>query len=96
MKPANHHSEILQRLRSVVPNKVAVDPDLLVPEARLADIGIDSFSLIELVFLAEEEFHIKIPVEGLEVKTVGDVLEVISRRLQAEMPMSNAGVPSPG
>ena len=74
MKPDNDYSYILQRLRSVVPNRVAVDPEMLVPEARLADIGIDSFSLIELVFLAEEEFHIKIPIEGLEVKTVGDVL----------------------
>jgi len=94
MKPDNHYSYILQRLRSVVPNKVAVDPEMLVPEARLADIGIDSFSLIELVFLAEEEFHIKIPIEGLEVKTVGDVLRVIAQRLELEAPPANSGVPS--
>ncbi len=94
MKPDNDYSYILQRLRSVVPNKVAVDPEMLVPEARLADIGIDSFSLIELVFLAEEEFHIKIPIEGLEVKTVGDVLRVIAHRLEFEAPPANSGVPS--
>jgi acyl carrier protein len=94
MKPENDYSYILQRLRSVVPDKVAVDPEMLVPEARLADIGIDSFSLIELVFLAEEEFHIKIPVEGLEVTTVGDVLGVIAHRLQLKAPPANSGVPS--
>lgn len=96
MKPDKDYSDILQRLRSVVPDKVAVDPDMLVPEARLADIGIDSFSLIELVFLAEEEFHIKIPVEGLEVTTVGDVLEVIAHRLELEAPSSSSGVPLVG
>ncbi len=96
MTPANNRSQILQRLRQVIPNKVAVDPDLLVPEARLADIGIDSFSLIELVFVAEEEFRIRIPVEGLEVKTVNDVLDVITERLRIGMPLSNPGVPSPG
>jgi acyl carrier protein len=96
MKPVIDHTEILERLRQVVPNKVAVDPELLVPEARLVDIGIDSFSLIELVFLAEEEFKIKIPVEGLEVKTVEDVLDVIAIRLQMDTSATQPGVPSPG
>ena len=72
--------EILERLRRLVLERVAVDPALLKPEARLADIGIDSFSLIELVFLAEEEFRITIPVEGLAVDTVSDVLDVIQKR----------------
>ncbi len=70
---------ILARLQQIVPERVPVDPALLTPDARLADIGIDSFSLIELVFLAEEEFKIRIPVEGLHVKTVGDVLDVIQQ-----------------
>jgi len=77
--------EILQRLRRLVPGKINVDPAQLKPEAELADIGIDSFSLIELVFLVEDEFRITIPVEGLKVKTVGDVLEIIQRRF-AEIP----------
>ena len=77
--------EILARLRRLVPQKIAVDPALLKPEARLADIGIDSFSLIELVFSVEEEFRITIPIEGLAVVTVGDVLDVIQKRF-AEMP----------
>ncbi len=61
--------------------RVPVDIARFSPEARLSDIGIDSFSLIELVFLAEEEFGIRIPVEGLTVNTVGDVLDVISQRI---------------
>jgi acyl carrier protein len=72
--------EILERLRRLVPGKVNVDPGLLKPEAKLADIGIDSFSLIELVFLVEEEFGISVPSEGLKVTTVSDVLDVIQQR----------------
>ena len=75
--------EILVRLRRLVPERVPIDPALLKPEARLADIGIDSFCLIELVFLAEEEFRITIPVEGLAVVTVSDVLDVIQKRFAA-------------
>jgi len=79
-------AQILDRLRVVIPDKVDVDPSLLVPGARLADIGIDSFALIELVFVAEEEFKIKIPVEGMQVTTVDDVLEVIERCWRVSRP----------
>jgi acyl carrier protein len=72
-------TEVLERLRRIVPEKVDVDPALLQANARLADIGIDSFSLIELVFIAEEEFGIRVPLDDLEVKTVGDVLDVIQK-----------------
>ena len=81
----NHpdRAEILERLKRVVPEKVDVDPALLTPGAVLADIGIDSFALIELVFVAEEEFGIKIPLEGLEVRTVDDVLAIVLQRITA-------------
>jgi acyl carrier protein len=74
-------TQILERLRRVVPERVDVDAALLVPEASLADIGIDSFSLIELVFIAEEEFNVKIPLDGLRPRTVADVLSIIERRI---------------
>ena len=51
----------------------------LTTDARLVDVGIDSFSLIELVFLAEEEFGVRIPMEELEANTVGDVVTIIQR-----------------
>jgi acyl carrier protein len=81
MNGAPDRTEILERLRRVVHNKVDVDPSKMTPDARLADIGIDSFSLIELVFMAEDEFGISIPVEGLKVKSVADVIDVIEQRL---------------
>ena len=81
MCTAPDRNEILCRLRAVVPEKVGVDPMLLQPDAELAAIGIDSFSLIELVFLAEEEFHVSIPFDGLAVRTVSDVLDIIQRKI---------------
>jgi acyl carrier protein len=73
---------VLTRLQRLASGRVPVDPALLTPEARLADIGIDSFSLIELVFLAEEEFDIKIPIDKLQVTTVGDVIDVIEQNMR--------------
>lgn len=81
LSPPNQ-SEILERLQKIVSGRVPVDPARFLPAARLAEIGIDSFSLIELVFLAEEEFDIRIPIEGLSVSTVNDVLKIITARVQ--------------
>jgi len=80
MRTVLDRAEILERLCRVVPDKIGIDPNVLKPSAVLADIGIDSFSLIELVFLAEEEFSIAIPLDGITVKTVSDVLEIIQRQ----------------
>ena len=86
MLPPLQRSDILKRLKEVAAGKVPVDLARFSPEARLSDIGLDSFSLIELVFIAEEEFGIRIPVEGLSVDTVGDVLDVISQRISTPNP----------
>jgi len=83
---ALQRSDILKRLKEIASGKVPVDLARFSPEARLSEIGLDSFSLIELVFLAEEEFGIRIPVEGLRVNTVGDVLDVISLRISTPNP----------
>lgn len=72
-----NRDEILHRLQRIATDRVPVDPTSLRLDARLEDIGIDSFSLIELVFLAEEEFGIKIPMDRLDVTTIGDVIDVI-------------------
>ena len=74
---------ILSRLRSLVRDRIDIDPELLMPGASLRDIGIDSFAFIELVFLAEEEFGIRIPLDGTPPQTVDDVVAVISGQLPA-------------
>ena len=82
MSSVPDRTEVLERLRSLVSEKLGIEPTALHADASLADIGIDSFSTIELVFVAEEEFKINIPFEGLVVKTVSDVLDVIHHRLE--------------
>jgi len=81
MSAALLRSDILSRLKHIAQGKVPVDVARLSPEARLSDVGVDSFSLIELVFLAEEEFGINIPLEGITLNTVGDVVDAISNRI---------------
>ena len=68
---------VLARLKEIAPERVNVDPKRLVSDATLADLGIDSFQFIELIFVAEEEYGIKIDLETLHAKKVEDVLDVI-------------------
>jgi acyl carrier protein len=81
LSSAPNQSEILSRLQRAILGRVPVDPTLLSPTAKLTDIGIDSFSLIELIFLVEEEFGITINFDQFSVNTVGDVLEIIAGRI---------------
>jgi acyl carrier protein len=76
--------EILQRLRNVVSEKLGVSPDILCFGAVLSDIGIDSYALIELVFSIEEELKIRIPLDGIAVKTVDDVVLIVEAELRKQ------------
>jgi len=80
--------QILRRLQRSIAGHILVDPERFVLDSKLSDIGVDSFSLVELVFLAEEEFAIKIPFDGLVVNTVRDVVDVIHREIVQASPLN--------
>jgi acyl carrier protein len=52
---------------------------------RLEDLGIDSFSAVEMIFDLEEKFDIQIPYNSndarLEFETVGDIVDAIKNVL---------------
>ncbi len=41
------------------------------------DLGLDSFDAMELIIKCEENFDIEWPNDQLDVKTVGDVIDVV-------------------
>jgi acyl carrier protein len=52
------------------------------PASFIEEVGADSLDIVELVLELEEEFDITIPEdEAAEIKTVGDALDCILRRL---------------
>jgi acyl carrier protein len=62
-------------------------PDASVTEAShlVADLGIDSLGVMELVADLEDKFDLKIPDEMLrEVNTVADVAAALEARLEGE------------
>jgi acyl carrier protein len=51
----------------------------LTPDAQLEALGLDSLSVIEFMFNIEDEFHIKLPDERVEIKTIQDIASIVER-----------------
>jgi acyl carrier protein len=51
----------------------------LTPDAQLEALGLDSLSIIEFMFNIEDAFHIKLPDERVEIKTVQDIASIVER-----------------
>ena len=63
-----------ERLSAILVKDYKIPPQALVPEATLESLGIDSLAAAELLFSAEDAFHIRVPPEAVPLPTLGDVV----------------------
>lgn len=70
---------MLEKIREVITGQVDIEADKIVPEAAfMADLGIDSLDLFELVMALEDEFGVEIPSEELEnIVTVQNLMDYL-------------------
>ncbi len=68
--------------------RLGIDPTTVVPSALLADLGVDSLMLAELMFEAEDRLGISIDMEpnGELPRTVGDMTSLIEGLLDKKSP----------
>ena len=60
-------------------------PESVGPDDAIADLGVDSLSLVEIVMIIEERLDVATESEDFdEVTTVGDALAVFKGRLDPE------------
>ena len=78
-------NEIEERVRKVLAEQLAREPDEVTPEARFEeDLDADSLDLVEAVLALEEELGVEIPEEEMEgVKTVGQAVDLVEGKLKA-------------
>ena len=76
-------ADVLERVKTVVVDKLKVDPSEISLEANfIDDLGADSLDVVDLVIGFEDEFDIQIPEEDSEkIKTVGDAVDYINSKL---------------
>jgi acyl carrier protein len=77
-------SEIAERVKSLVADKLSRDKSELTNEASFAnDLGADSLDTVELIMEFEKEFGIVIPdEEANKIGTVGDAISFIEEKLK--------------
>jgi len=75
--------EVEQRVVKVVCQVLGVEPDAVTPQSHFVfDLGAESTQSIELVAAFEHEFGIEMDEDAaLEVQTVGDAVEFITKSL---------------
>ncbi len=60
--------DVVERVRTCVAKVVAVAPEAVTPHSRLTqDLGYDSLDLVELMFVLEQEFSIRLDQDDMSL-----------------------------
>lgn len=73
-------------LAEVLAEKYDVEAQAISPDATMAELGLDSLTLIELLFDLEDEFGIEFPEERATFSTLGEAAAVIDDLVRAKEP----------
>ena len=76
-------SEIADKVKQIIVDKLGVDESEVTPEASFTnDLGADSLDTVELIMEFEKEFDISIPDEQAEnIQTVGNAVEYLESQM---------------
>ena len=75
-------------IRKFLSDRTGTEPDKVVEDALLSDLGVDSLMLAELMFEAEDRLGITIDLEPNQAmpQTVGEMKKIIDDLLAAKTP----------
>ena len=71
-------------LAQVLSEKYDVSPDAISPEATLTELGLDSLTVVELLFDVEDEFGIEVPEERATFQTLAEAAALVDELVQAK------------
>lgn len=64
-------------IRNFLKDRLGVDPENVVPDAVLADLGVDSLMMLELMFEFEDHFGIKLSSTLKSPRSVGEMVDLM-------------------
>ncbi len=71
-------------MAKVLSEKYDVDGEVISPEATLTELGLDSLTVVELLFDVEDEFEIEIPEERATFETLAEAAALVEELVQAK------------
>jgi acyl carrier protein len=82
----------LETLQEILVRDYGLSRERLTADARLETLGMDSLSLLELMFKIEDDFHVKIPGDPpAGLRTVQDVVDYIDGLIAGSPAPTEAG-----
>ena len=75
--------DVAAKVIAIIAEQGLLDASAVTPDARLADLGIDSLGVVEAIFAMEEAFDITVPFNandptpGFDVTTVGSIISAV-------------------
>ena len=71
-------------LAETLAEKYDVERDVISPEATLTELGLDSLTIVELLFDVEDEFGIEVPEERATFETLAEAGALVQELLKAK------------
>lgn len=66
-------------IREFLDSRLGIGPEEVLPEVLLADLGVDSLMLVELMYEFEDRFNITLGNDFASPTTVGDLASLMDR-----------------
>lgn len=74
---------VLDKIKSIVADKLSINVDDITVDTTLEDLGADSLDVVEVIMALEDEFDIEISDEVAEnISTVGDLVDYIKSHVE--------------
>ena len=71
-------------LAEVLSEKYDVPREAISPEATLTELGLDSLTVVELLFDVEDEFGIEVPEERATFQTLAEAAALVDELVRAK------------
>lgn len=71
-------------IKQILVEKYEVKAEAIKPEATLQDLGIDSLTVVEMIFDVSEKYGIDIPDDRLKFTTLGEVVAIADEFIAAK------------
>lgn len=71
--------DTLQLLQEFVKRRVSNPPETIAVEMRLEEIGVDSLTLLDLMFDMEDKFGVRMPDDLPRPETVGELIAIFEK-----------------
>lgn len=68
----------IELIRNFLNVRQGIEAEKIVPETLLADLGVDSLMMLELIFEFEDQFGITLPEDMKSPKTVGEMVTLMT------------------